>query len=415
MDYFEGFQRALTSRMTGRIFSATPKPATTLRTQTHSRGTGKAKGKAKAVESRSPTGAAGQSLRQASEVPVGCHAPRAEPPVVSLSLSGSHAAGSQDFGRTNFDLGCDEWGCGFFGPETVKDNSGGAAINQRRMKDVAEIAKKEEEEDKKKHKEAAWVPRPLTTEEQARTRAGSRGLSMLTSEAVMGKMLMKRNGKGGGSPSRMPSTSTPASSRRRPETYEIGSPNVKRGRELGEDPIGTPTSAGVSRPVSSEAEAAALAGEATGGGGLAPVPTDLEDTDSTLEKELLAASRRVEAANARVDVATANQRAPESSGKVRRVEGGGFGVEGDEEGGGVSPTQPFFQPETQGQGWPLPPTQAAPNPCDDVSMGVEQQGKAAAAAATPLEPRLLPQPEAVAVDQPPPPAAASVRNAYGSR
>ena len=243
MDYFEGFQRALTSRMTGRIFSATPKPATTLRTQTHSRGTGKAKGKAKAVESRSPTGAAGQSLRQASEVPVGCHAPRAEPPVVSLSLSGSHAAGSQDSERTNYDMGCDGWGCGPFGPGTVKENSGGVAINQRLMKDVAEIAK-EEEEDKKKHKETASVPRPLTTEEQARTRAGSRGLSMLTSEAVMRKMLKKKNGKGGGSSSRTPCTSTPASSRRRPETYEIGSPNVKRGRELGEDPIGTPTTAG---------------------------------------------------------------------------------------------------------------------------------------------------------------------------
>ena len=69
--------------------------------------------------------------------------------------------------------------------------------------------------------------------------------------------------------------------------------------------------------MSSEAKAAAdLGGEARGGGGgFAPVPTDLEDTEGTFEKELLAASKRVEAANARADVATAGQRAPESPGK----------------------------------------------------------------------------------------------------
>ena len=304
---------------------------------------------------------------------MGCHAPRAEPPVVSGSSLGSHAAGSQDSERTNLNMGSDEWGCGLFGPETMKKNPGGVAKDERLMKDLAEIAK-EEGEDKKKHQEPAWAPRPLTAEEQVRARAGSRGLSMLTSEAVMRKMLMKKNGKGGGggSSSRTPSASTPTSSRRRPETYEIGSPNVKRGRELGEDPIGIPTTAGASWPVRSEAEAD-LGGEGGGGGGgFAPVPADLDDTDSTFEKELLAASKRVEeAANARPDVATLGQRALESPGKVRRVEGG-FG-EGGGGGGGVSPTQPFF-PETQGQGWPLSPTQAVPNQCDDESMGVEQQG-----------------------------------------
>ena len=153
---------------------------------------------------------------------------------------------------------------------------------------------------------------------------------------------MKKNGKGGGSSSRTPSAS--ASSRRRPETYEIGSPSVKRSRELGEDTIGTPTTAGASRPEGSEAEAAEPrgGGEVGGAGGYAPVPSDLEDTDSTFEKELIAAAKRVEAANARVDVATAGQRAAESPGKVRRAEGGGPGAEGDEEGGGggVSPGSP---------------------------------------------------------------------------
>ena len=258
-------------------------------------------------------------------------------------------------------MGCDERGCGLFGPETMKKNPG-VAKEEKLMKDLAEIAKKEEEFFKTPQ-EPAWVPRPLTAEEQARARAGSGGLSSEANKTVMRRMPMKKNGKGGGgSSSRTLSASTPTTSRRRPETFEIGIPNVKRGRELWEGPIGTPTTAGASRPLSSEAEAG-LGEEGRGGGGFAPVPADLDDTDSTFEKELLAASKRVEeAANARPDVATVGKRAPESPGKVRRVEGG-FGEGG---GGGVSPTQPFF-PETQGQGWPLTPTQAVPNPCDDVS------------------------------------------------
>ena len=92
-----------------------------------------------------------------------------------MSSSGSHVAGSQDSERTNYDADCNEWGCGFFGPKTVKENSGGVAINQRLMKDVAEIAKEEEEEDANKRlKETAQLARPLTT--------GSRGLSMLASD-----------------------------------------------------------------------------------------------------------------------------------------------------------------------------------------------------------------------------------------
>ena len=60
-------------------------------------------------------------------------------------------------------MGCDERGCGLFGPETMKKNPG-VAKEEKLMKDLAEIAKKEEEFFKTPQ-EPAWVPRPLTAED----------------------------------------------------------------------------------------------------------------------------------------------------------------------------------------------------------------------------------------------------------
>ena len=83
-------------------------------------------------------------------------------------------------------MSCDEWGCGLFGAETMKKNPGVA--KEGLMKDLAEIAKKEEEI-KTTPQEPAWVPRPLTPEEQVRARAGSRVLSSEVNMTVMRRML----------------------------------------------------------------------------------------------------------------------------------------------------------------------------------------------------------------------------------